>query len=151
MEYYNLKKQNWSKRDNYRPTFTEKLKDAFNPKGRMRRRDYILVNVALVAIMLLAFVFICIIARAFGLQGSDIRGFGSLISIVYVLAFYYVGICTIIKRLHDADCSGWYILIGLIPIIGLYLIYLTLFKWKSGPNKYGSDPRKSYESQYKNF
>jgi len=69
------------------------------------------------------------------------EGFGSILSLIFMLAIIVPAIAVSIRRLHDLDKSGWWLLISLIPLIGaIVLIVFFVQKGTDGPNRFGSDP-----------
>lgn len=134
----------WSLRDNYIPNIKEKIKNYFIPMGRVRRRDFVIAYILLVASLLV------VASIMIGITNDEQYSF-SLPILFFYLWITLVGYATIslsIKRLHDSSHSGWYVLLRFIPLLNLYLLYLLLFDREDGPNEYGSDPRESFNVQY---
>ena len=119
-------------------TLTAKL---FSFQGRLRRRDYWLLNIGLTVLM---FVLIMVLGLLFGAD------FGNDDDIGYLLAQFLGGVVIIwpalavaVKRCHDRNQTGWLYLIVLIPLIGglWALINLGILDGTPGVNKYGSSPK----------
>ena len=109
------------------------IKSILSPKGRMRRRDYVLITIPLGIIN----TFLIYILE----DTYDIPTL--LLLFILLLAFTVIEILQIIKRLHDVNLSGTYWLVGLIPIINIGFGFWLVFKpGTKGPNKYGDDPKK---------
>jgi len=60
-----------------------------------------------------------------------------ILDTIYSLAVLVPSIAVAVRRMHDVNKSGWYCL---IPI---YNLILACTEGTSGPNDYGSDPKKT--------
>lgn len=135
-------------------TFAQKL---FGFHGRLRRRDFWLLNIAL-SILAIALMFG--VNAMFGVALTDPRL--SLLNFITL----WPGLAVMAKRLHDRNRSGWLAIIGWLPsftplllmpfsdarlqvvdqvlsmAIGLWmLIDLGILDGTKGPNRYGASPK----------
>ena len=68
-----------------------------------------------------------------------------IISTIYSLAMFLPALAVLVRRLHDIGKSGWWMLISLIPLAGaIWLLVLVCLQGNSGTNKYGQDPKQSF-------
>lgn len=111
------------------------LKNIFSFKGRICRRQYLLVFSVILIISSFLFSLIT------GGKSNEI------ISSVYFLVVGLALIPSQIRRLHDIGYSGWFIVLSFLPLISIFsgLVFFFLSGTK-GPNKYGEDPRKAQDS-----
>lgn len=97
------------------------FKYTFNINGRSTRRDYWIIN--LIQIIL-------VILDIFWLNSI---GLGILVEIYSVVTFIpYISLC--IRRMHDTNKSGWWVLTLIVPIV-FYI--LSMFDSVDENNKYG--------------
>ena len=106
----------------------------FSYKGRIRRLEfglsYILLNV-------LYYLFVAVL---FAITGSENLPMTLILPIA--LGLLVILCLQGIKRCHDLGKSGWWI------IIPYYNPFVLIFmKGNDGINEYGTDPKRSYESQ----
>ncbi|NVN95177.1 MAG: DUF805 domain-containing protein [Bacteroidetes bacterium] len=100
----------------------EIFKQLFTYKGRMRRRDYLIIQLGLVFLMFAMFII------AF-------TNFGVITFILLPLS-YLINIFQTAKRLHDINISGWLSLIILVPIGYFIVIPLCFIPSSEGKNKF---------------
>ncbi len=101
-------------------------------EGRVRRRDYLLVNLINWGVMLAA---MCIGVLANEPSFTLFTSFYMIIIIIPTLSMS-------VRRLHDIGRSGLWYLAMLIPVLGIIpCIALLCFAGQSGWNRYGPDPK----------
>ena len=111
----------------------------FSPHGRICRKQFWLVHLALLAVQL---VLLIVLFVFFGRSAKAAPFIPGLILILWGLVVTYSSGVNQIKRLHDCRYSGWAILISLVPIAGLIwlLVVCGFIKGTKGQNLYGPDP-----------
>lgn len=108
----------------------------FSAKGRIPRSTYWYFNLSMLGLTLIA-IFVDRLCSTYVKN----TGYG-IISGILTLVWVITGICVYVKRFHDRGRSGWFILLLLVPIVNIWpVIELAFLKGRSGPNKYGADPR----------
>jgi len=117
MEKSTAEEWGWSLRDNYIPAFKEKIKSYFIPTGRVRRKDFIIAYILLVASLV-------VVAGITTEMAANNPTSNINLPILFLYAWtIFVGYTTIslsIKRLHDASYSGWYVLLRFIPLAFIF-------------------------------
>jgi len=103
--------------------------------GRIRRKGYWLVGIALGIPNLMLYVLL--IASV-----TNENAFGTIVAALLMIVVAIAGLSLAVRRWHDLDKSGWWVLIAAVPIIGpLYsLIMLGFHTGDQGPNSYGPEP-----------
>lgn len=124
------------------------FKNYANFKGRSRRKEYWLANIAFTIItsILCIIMYIPIVSY---LVNGEISVFETIILVVASLATLIYSCATIVplfalfvRRLHDIGKSGWFILFGLIPYIGTIILFVfSVIDSQPGENKYGPNPK----------
>lgn len=121
----------------------------FDFSGRSRRMEYWMF--ALFQVLVGA-----VISALFGVNtyqvgatvgfNSALTGTGGLLQNVFGLISFIPGLAVAVRRLHDQDRSGWLLLLIFLPILGWFALFvLMLLSGTKGPNKYGMDPKSSYD------
>lgn len=111
-----------------------------NFSGRARRSEYWYFAVVNLLLAILAF----IIDSFLGLNFDE--GSGGPLYLLVALGTLLPGLAVMVRRLHDQNKSGLYVLIIFVPLIGSIWLLILLFKdGTSGKNKYGDDPKNSFE------
>ena len=115
------------------------MSNLVTPKGRARRREYILVNLIYTIIYIPIYFSIKYLTPVIGnIDISDV-----LFLFLFLISFFPLMIIVTIKRFHDIGYSGWATLLLFVPIINIGGGFLLLFKDGTiGTNKYGEDPKK---------
>jgi uncharacterized membrane protein YhaH (DUF805 family) len=107
-------------------------------KGRMNRKNYIILSFLPILIILISAIPIMIKIFSMGNEVYDIGDtifiptyFGLLLSI-------WISLAINVKRLHDVNMSGFFVILNFIPYINILLwIFLMIIKGSNGENKYG--------------
>lgn len=117
-------------------TLMEKL---FSFKGRIRRRDYWLLNIASSIVFGVVILFSAMISESDGTTTL----FGALLMIAASLAVIWIGFALLVKRWHDRDKSWFWVFIAFIPLIGGFwvLIECGILDGTQGPNRFGPSPK----------
>lgn len=113
----------------------------FDFRGRARRKEYWLF------VLLQLVIFVVAMALGLNLLPAD-DTVESLIGLplVHVAIFGLPTLALQVRRLHDSDKSGWWVLVSLFPYLGLgWIVFLMLQPGSWGPNRFGDDPRRSWE------
>jgi len=118
-------------------TLTHKI---FGFDGRLRRRDYWLINIGtslVVAVITLV---------SFAIFGDSERSDGPSTILQYLLYIpqFWVGLALALKRCHDRDKGGgWVAFFWLVPIVGWIWggIEMAFLDGTQGPNRYGKSPK----------
>lgn len=116
------------------------FKNAFNFKGRARRREYwlyCLFNTCVIPAL-------AMIAAIFSMDAGNVSMFtGSLlIPTLYSLAAFFPTLAVMVRRLHDTGKSGAFLLFVLIPVVGEILLLVWLLQdGDIGDNRYGKNPK----------
>jgi uncharacterized membrane protein YhaH (DUF805 family) len=118
-------------------TLTHKI---FGFSGRLRRRDYWLINIG----MALAVAMITLVS--FAIFGDAEQPFGPTAILQYVLYIpqFWIGLAIALKRCHDRDKGGgWVAFFWLVPIVGWIwgAVEMGFLDGTQGPNKYGKSPK----------
>ncbi|HWW24848.1 MAG TPA: DUF805 domain-containing protein [Caulobacter sp.] len=118
-------------------TLTHKI---FGFDGRLRRRDYWLINIGLT----LAIVVITLVS--FAIFGDAEQAFGPSAIIQYALYVpqLWIGVALALKRCHDRNKGGgWVAFFWLVPVVGWIwgLVELGFLDGTQGPNQYGKSPK----------
>lgn len=100
----------------------EIIKTLFSFKGRMGRKNFFLIFLAILIVLLIVVL---------------VAGQGVIYFIFWsVLLFLHA--CNTVKRLHDLDRPGWHYWLSLIPIYNIYFaVVLFTRKGSIGANRYG--------------
>ncbi len=98
--------------------FIEAVKLSFTWSGRFSRRQFILIYLGGLLMVLILF-----LMRFLGWDEDLIFMFGYLGGLIFSLVF--VG--AMVRRLHDLDKSGWYGLLLLIPLVGFFFLMYLIF------------------------
>ena len=65
---------------------------------------------------------------------------------IFLLVALLPSIACTVRRLHDSGKSGWWYFIAFVPLVGgLILLVFLLLGGNPGANKYGPNPRATYE------
>ncbi len=117
-------------------TLLEKL---FSFKGRIRRRDYWLLNIASSIVFGVVILFSAMISESDGTSTL----LGALLMIAASLAVIWIGFALLVKRWHDRDKSWFWVFIAFIPLIGGFwvLIECGILDGTQGPNRFGPSPK----------
>lgn len=112
-----------------------------NFKGRARRSEYWYFTLAMFIINMVLQVIPSL--GAIDNDGSSTVGvIGGVIFLILGLAVLIPTVAVTTRRLHDTGLSGWWILLSLVPLLGgLILLIFCCRAGKSGPNKWGPDPK----------
>jgi uncharacterized membrane protein YhaH (DUF805 family) len=106
----------------------------FSMRGRMSRKDYVLVS-SLVVVITYAFAFA--IGFVSGVSDSDVHNAGVLGLIVGTLGCIVQAFLAV-RRLHDLGKPGWYYWLFFVPFYGIYLALVLCFaKGSASENDYG--------------
>lgn len=104
----------------------------FNPQGRMNRKPFILIPIALGFLNLLPE-----LAKVF--NAPFIQYF--IVSWLFTLTLTYISFVFYIKRFHDLDKSGWNVFWIFVPLVNIIIaIRLVFKKGTEGENRFGLDP-----------
>ncbi len=117
-----------------------KLALFFGFQGRMRRSEWWLTRLIMVAIVMVGIFVIGGIAEAVGLDDdSDVDLTLGLIIIVGFCLLLWMDLASGVKRLHDHGLPGWAWLLTLVPGLGVFfsLVVLGILDGSPGPNRYG--------------
>lgn len=125
----------------------------FDFSGRSRRMEYwmfALFQVLVSAVIGALFGVSTYQAASFGI-GGEFRvvptGMGSLLQNVFGLLSLVPALAVAVRRLHDQDRTGWMLLLVFVPVLGWFALFvLMLLSGTAGPNKYGPDPKRSYDT-----
>ncbi|WP_261882081.1 DUF805 domain-containing protein [Vibrio pelagius] len=110
----------------------------FSFKGRISRRPYWLVSIAL---LLWGSVLNQVYFSQFNeqnlMQISDV-----ILTLTNMVIVIWINFAVQVKRWHDRDKVGWWALLWLIPIIGQIWVIIEcgFFKGTPGQNRFGSSP-----------
>lgn len=112
----------------------------FGFEGRLRRRDYWLINIGV------TLVFAVILLVSFAIFDDAEQAFGPTTIIQYLLYIpqIWIGIAVALKRCHDRNKGGgWVAFFWLVPIIGWIwsIVELGFLDGTQGPNRYGKSPK----------
>lgn len=115
-----------------------------NFSGRARRQEYWMFVLIQIAIFF-SLVLISNLLEEFVFFDSDTTLW---IFSLYSLATLVPWLAVNVRRLHDTGKSGGYLFINLIPLIGrIWYIVLVASNGDVGPNKYGPDPKNSFDNE----
>ena len=128
----------------------------FNIEGRVRRREFYLFVVVMVAVVfdwVMSLRDMARHARVYANTATDVY----LMNLVTRSDTHYATLALIVlasytvvaKRLHDRGRSGWWQLAALVPVIGWAWLTLELFILPGSPgdNRYGPHPTFSPEPE----
>ncbi|WP_184718325.1 DUF805 domain-containing protein [Caulobacter sp.] len=110
----------------------------FGITGRLRRRDYWLLNIiAAVVITILD-----VIASLFFGWSEGYWPTNPVSWALWVLSFW-ISICLLVRRLHDRNKGPVWILVYNIPIVGWiwWIVEAGFMDGTQGPNRYGPSPK----------
>jgi len=108
----------------------------FSMRGRIGRRQYIIVSLVVV---LITYAFAFAIGFASGVSG-EIQN-ASMLGMLVGIAGCIVQAFLAVRRLHDLGKPGWHFWLFFVPFCNLYLGLLLCFaKGSSGANEYGPAP-----------
>jgi len=108
------------------------MKNLFSAKGRLRRRDCLIISFISAIIYLLLILI---------MSPTDLLV--DMFILILWLGILIINIMADIKRFHDIEYSGWCFLLLFVPVINIGGAFLLTFKDGTiGPNKYGDDPKK---------
>ncbi len=112
----------------------------FGFSGRLRRRDYWLINIGMTAII------VVITLISFAVFGDAEQAYGPTAILQYVLYIpqIWIGIALALKRCHDRNKGGgWVAFFWLVPLVGWIwgLVELGFLDGTQGPNSYGKSPK----------
>jgi uncharacterized membrane protein YhaH (DUF805 family) len=114
------------------------LQKLFSFEGRIRRRDYWLLNISsLIAWALVLMSFVAIPDDA----AAAVSLILLLIFAVVTLTQTWVSFALAVKRLHDQGATGLWVLLALVPIGGLILFVWCCLAGDPKTNKYGPSPK----------
>lgn len=112
-----------------------------NFSGRARRKEYWIFYL----FQLLIFFGLVFLGGAFSYD-DDSTSIPLAILGLYMLGTFIPFLAVTVRRLHDTGKSGWWILSAFIPYVGkLLMIIFCASEGDVGPNKYGKDPKNSYD------
>jgi uncharacterized membrane protein YhaH (DUF805 family) len=132
------------------PTTNQLTQMLLSFEGRMRRRDFWLLTIALIVV---GWILTSILGMLFVTPVPVVTDYNTAYWMAWTRMSTAAGISALlllwprlaigVKRCHDRDKSGWWLLIGLIPILGWIwlLIDIGLLDGTPGPNKYGPSPK----------
>ncbi len=107
-------------------------------KGRMNRKNYIVLSLLPILIILISA--IPVMMKIFSM-GNEVYDIGDIIFIpTYfgLLLGIWVSLAINIKRLHDINFSGFFVILNFIPYVNIILwILLMIIKGSNSDNKYG--------------
>jgi uncharacterized membrane protein YhaH (DUF805 family) len=132
------------------PTTNQLTQMLLSFEGRMRRRDFWLIAIALVVVgwvltAILGMVFVAPVpvatdySTAYWMAWTRI----SMAACIAALLLLWPRLAIGVKRCHDRDKSGWWLLLSLIPILGWIwlLIDIGFIDGTPGPNRFGPSPK----------
>jgi uncharacterized membrane protein YhaH (DUF805 family) len=113
----------------------------FDFRGRARRNEWALFVLLQLAVVMGGLVF------GVRLMPNENLGDGLLaLPLAYMAVFGLPMLALQVRRLHDSDKSGWWVLVSMIPYFGLgAILWLMLQPGIWGPNRFGNDPRRSWD------
>ena len=140
----------------------------FSFSGRLNRKPWWLVGLAMVVIMIVVMIAV-FIAAGVGAGGNPIDSFGALggaliVLLLLLIPIIWIGLALGAKRLHDRNKSAWWLVVfylvpGVIDGIGSQLggagiifsiasfaisiwglVEMGFLRGTVGPNQYGPDP-----------
>lgn len=106
----------------------------FSFKGRIRRLEYVLTYLLYMSFSYFANLIDFENGNLFDL----VLGF---IWLLLVIPAVWIGLAQGAKRCHDRGNSGWF------QFIPFYIFWMFFADGVDGPNRYGTSPKKDYESQ----
>ena len=113
--------------------------------GRSRRKEYWMFVLFEIILFTVVGVVGAMLLGAGDATEVGLDAIGGTLLIIFILmglALLIPGIAVTVRRFHDQDLSGWFVLLGLIPYIGGLVILIFMFmEGKSGPNRFGPDPK----------
>ncbi|WP_029916642.1 DUF805 domain-containing protein [Caulobacter sp. UNC358MFTsu5.1] len=117
-------------------TFTQKL---FSFQGRLRRRDYWLLSLLLVAIAMVAYA----VAAVMGVEVTGESAEATILQLGVSAVLIWPSLAVGVKRCHDRNQSGWWLLIEFVPLVGgvWALINLGILDGTQGVNRFGKSPK----------
>lgn len=86
------------------------------------------------------------LADSSGTSSALFGGVGFLLLMVYGLAILIPTLAVYVRRFHDQDKSGWMILLLLVPFGGIIVLVFMCLEGTNGANRYGPDPRETYNA-----
>ncbi|WP_426043436.1 DUF805 domain-containing protein [Caulobacter sp. DWR3-1-2] len=116
------------------------MQKVFGFEGRLRRRDYWLINIGFTVII------VVITLVSFAIFGDYEKGSGPTRVVQYVLYIpqLWIGIALALKRCHDRNKGGgWVVFFWLVPVVGWIwgFIELGFLDGTQGRNRYGKSPK----------
>lgn len=109
----------------------------FGYDGRINRKSFIVIELVVVVLTAIAFIFESIFLST----GFTVGFSGYGISVIFVVGFV-VSISPIVRRLHDLGLSGWFSVLWWIPYLGLVsLVLLAVAPGNRSENKFGPSPQ----------
>jgi len=116
------------------------MQKIFGFEGRLRRRDYWLINIGV------SLVFVVILLVSFAIFDDAEQAFGPTTILQYLLYIpqIWIGIAVALKRCHDRNKGGgWVAFFWLFPIVGWIwsIVELGFLDGTQGPNRYGKSPK----------
>ena len=140
----------------------------FSFQGRINRKPWWLVGLALLGIMLVLSIAVAVVAGSAILNDDPMAMIGALggmviFFLVLMVPLIWIGLALGAKRLHDRNKSAWWLLVfyvlpGIVDGIGNYLglsfiftlaafalsiwglVEMGFLRGTLGPNQYGPDP-----------
>lgn len=116
------------------------VQKAFGFSGRLRRRDYWLINIGQ---SLIAAVIILVSFAIFG-DAEQSEGPSTIVQYVLYIPQFWIGLALTLKRCHDRNKGGgWVAFYWLVPVVGWIwgLVELGFLDGTQGPNSYGKSPK----------
>lgn len=131
---------------------TEELKTLlFSFRGRMNRKPYILISLALIAVIFVIGLVLGLFIPMFSKIDESVLNILILllgvVSIPFLAVYIWITIATTAKRLHDTDYSAWWMLVNFIPYVGglILFVWTWFIKGTDGPNRFGENPLEESE------
>jgi uncharacterized membrane protein YhaH (DUF805 family) len=117
-------------------TFVQKL---FSFQGRLRRRDYWLLSLLCLGVMLAIYV----LGAALGVDVTQDNAASMVLQLVATLVVLWPSLAVGAKRCHDRGQSARWLVLQFIPIVGGFwvLINLGILDGTQGANRFGASPK----------
>lgn len=117
------------------------LKRTFDFRGRSRRSEFWWFAVFQLLLLL------GVLTVSFGVRAiTDPFEVVIWSMITHVLVMALPMLALLVRRMHDQDWSGWWALGFCLPYIGVgFILYFMAQPGTWGPNRYGPDPRHSWD------
>lgn len=113
------------------------MSSLFTMKGRVSRREYIIVSLVITVI---SYAFVAAIGWVSAVSDGEAHNAGVFGLIVFLVSCLAQSVYAV-RRLHDLGRSGWHFWLVLLPFYNIYFLLLLSFtRGSNSANEYGPAP-----------